>query len=81
MAGGRALRFDGPAQVELEVAFSVRDLRDYLTTQSNVEAALRAGEGLEELDAWLDAELMRFFDGGPRRFAYRGRAETARRVS
>ena len=80
--GGGMLGFERRVDVELQVDFTARGLRDYLTSQSNVEAALRAGARIEEVDAWLDGELAAFFDGAAARaFAYEGRAELARRVS
>ena len=76
------LRFTGRRAIDLEVDFSARELRDYLTTQSNVEAAVRAGTSVPEVDAWLDAELAPFFaDRATRRFAYRGGAEGARKAA
>jgi ubiquinone/menaquinone biosynthesis C-methylase UbiE len=61
-----------------EVSFSASALRSYLTTQSNVEAALRRGDSLGDIDAWLDRELAPFFEGSScRRFAYIGHAEIA----
>jgi SAM-dependent methyltransferase len=61
-----------------EVGFTAGELRNYLTTQSNIEAALRGGVALGEVDAWLDAELAPFFADEPsRRFFYTGLAEMA----
>lgn len=44
------------------IPFSALSLRNYLTTQSNVEVALEGGATLREIDAWLDAELAPFFE-------------------
>jgi ubiquinone/menaquinone biosynthesis C-methylase UbiE len=67
-------------EFKYEVSFSARTLRSYLTTQSNVEAALRRGDSLRDIDAWLDRELAPFFGSSPcRRFAYIGHAEIAGR--
>ena len=63
---------------DFEVEFSARELRDYLTTQSNVEMAISSGTTLDDVDRWLDSALARFFEGVDRRtFAYRGRADCA----
>lgn len=70
--------FVGELKLRYEVGFTAVELRSYLTTQSNVEAALRQGEKLPEVDAWLDHELAPFFgDAARRRFAYVGYAEIA----
>ncbi|MCA9987158.1 MAG: class I SAM-dependent methyltransferase [Anaerolineales bacterium] len=60
------------------VPFSAKTLGDYLTTQSNIEAALRTGASLNEIDDWLAAQLAPFFAAEPERaFVYLGRAEVA----
>jgi ubiquinone/menaquinone biosynthesis C-methylase UbiE len=67
-------------EFKYEVSFSASTLRSYLTTQSNVEAALQRGDSLRDIDAWLDRELAPFFEGSScRRFAYIGHAEIAGR--
>jgi ubiquinone/menaquinone biosynthesis C-methylase UbiE len=65
-------------RLDHEVTFTASGLRNYLTTQSNIEAALQRGESLQDIDAWLDGELTSFF--GHRRsrlFAYVGQLEIA----
>ena len=69
------LRYEGHEDVANPVAFSAYELRNYLTTQSNIDAVLRQHETLAEIDAWLDAELAQFFAGGSGTFAYPGRVE------
>ena len=60
------------------MTFTASELRNYLTTQSNVEAALQRGESLQDVDAWLDEELAPFFrHRRRRRFAYLGQVEIA----
>ena len=72
------LRFGGDRWLSFEVPFSARGLRNYLTTQSNVEAALRSGASIAEVDEWLDSELGRFFQGEQeRQFRYGCRAQIA----
>lgn len=64
--------------LSFEVGFSQDTLRNYFTTQSNVEAALRAGSSFAEVDGWLDAELAPFFEVHPeRRFVYACHVEVA----
>ncbi len=72
------LRFIERRAVEYEVRFDASELRCYLTTQSNVDAALEAGEALRDVDAWLSEELAPFFAVEPiRSFAYPGLLEVA----
>ena len=60
------------------VPFSALTLRNYLTTQSNVEVALDEGASLREVDEWLDAELAPFFSGDEEEsFVYGGYADFA----
>jgi hypothetical protein len=64
--------------LDYEVAFTATELRSYLTTSTNIEAALERGESLEDVDAWLAEELDPFFtERRSRRFAYLGQAEIA----
>ena len=77
-SGPAGLVFAERRKLEYEVGFTATGLRSYLTTQSNVEAALRLGASLRDVDAWLDEELAPFFAREPsRRFAYPGLAEIA----
>ncbi len=72
------LRFAEDRWLSFEVPFSARGLRNYLTTQSNVEAALRHGASITEVDEWLDSELGRFFRAQQeRQFIYGCRAQIA----
>jgi hypothetical protein len=72
------LAFAERLKLEYEVHFTARELRNYLTTSSNIEAALRSGAELPEVDAWLDGELAPFFREAPSMsFSYRGHAEIA----
>ena len=65
-------------KLSYEVSFTATELRNYLTTQSNIEAALRRGASLRDVDAWLDNELAPFFrDTASHRFAYIGYTEIA----
>lgn len=68
----RGLTPTEPHNVAMTVTFSALELRNYLTTQSNVSAALERGERLEAIDAWLDAEVGAFFGQGKETFEYRG---------
>jgi ubiquinone/menaquinone biosynthesis C-methylase UbiE len=63
---------------DYEVAFTADELRSYLTTSTNIDAALQGGESLQDVDAWLDEELRPFFrERRIHRFAYIGKAEIA----
>lgn len=63
---------------EYWIDFTRVELRSYLTTQSNVQVVLNAGEPSAAVDAWLDAELSEYFpSGGSESFAYHGRLEVA----
>jgi SAM-dependent methyltransferase len=70
------------ASVALSVPlrFSLAALRHYLTTQSNIAAALERGETLAEVDAWLEAELRPYFSQPVHTFRYLGQAEVVRRA-
>ncbi len=70
--------FTDERRLSYEVTFTAGELRSYLTTQSNIEAALRRGAALRDVDAWLDNELAPFFrEAASQRFAYIGYAEVA----
>lgn len=72
------LVFTDGRKLSYEVSFTAAELRSYLTTSSNIEAALRHGAALREVDAWLDNELDPFFrEAASHRFAYIGYAEIA----
>lgn len=72
------LVFAEERNLSYEVSFTATELRGYLTTQSNIEAALRRGTALRDVDAWLASELAPFFtDTASNRFAYIGTAEIA----
>ena len=73
-----SLVFVAEHRFQHEVTLTTDRLRNYLTTQSNVEAALRRGESLPDIDAWLDKELAPFFrERDSHRFVYVGHAEVA----
>lgn len=75
----RGFTYQGATSFEFDVGFSRDGLREYLTSQSNIEAALVNGATLEDVDVWLDAELAAFFRSGETRtFRYEGRADRAR---
>lgn len=63
--------------LRFQVDFSADELRGYFTTQSNVEAALRQGATLNEVDTWLRNELAPFFRAERERFEYIGAVEIA----
>jgi len=74
----RPLEFAEKRKLSYEVSLAAIELRSYLTTQSNIEAALRRGETLRDVDAWLDDELAPFFrESASQRFVYSGYAEIA----
>jgi len=76
--GKLPLAFADEQKLRYEVSFTATELRCYLTTQSNIEAALRRGASLGDVDGWLDGELAPFFrDSASHRFAYIGSAEIA----
>lgn len=76
--GKLSLVFADEQKLRYEVSFTATELRCYMTTQSNIEAALRRGASLRDVDAWLDEELAPFFrDSASHRFAYIGSAEIA----
>jgi ubiquinone/menaquinone biosynthesis C-methylase UbiE len=79
--GKLPLAFAYEQKLHYEVSFTATGLRCYLTTSSNIEAALRRGASLRDVDAWLDDELAPFFrDSASHRFAYVGSAEIAAAV-
>jgi SAM-dependent methyltransferase len=77
--GHSRFSYEGAVNFQFEVTFSRDGLREYLTSQSNIEAALDAGAALADVDDWLDAELARFIPSGDTRtFRYDGQADRAR---
>ncbi len=64
----------------MPVTFSALELRNYLTTQSNVSAALERGAALEAIDTWLDVAITPFYRQEQERFEYYGKVEVLERV-
>ena len=67
-------------KLSLPVQFTAHQLRNYLTTQSNIDVALQAGASLAEIDAWLNAALRPFFTNEKEVFAYFGGLTIVRRA-
>jgi len=78
--GDYALTPVGTHRLTMPVAFSALELRNYLTTQSNVSAALERGASLEATDAWLDAAIAPFYKQERERFEYIGKVQVLERV-
>jgi hypothetical protein len=57
---------------EMPVSFAQADLAGYLTTHSNVIAALAGGEPLDSVNDWLQTSLRPFFRGTPAAFPFSG---------
>lgn len=55
------LSFEGEESFKNEVFFSLDELILYLTTQSNISAAVATGKTYEEIESWLQASLKPFF--------------------
>lgn len=58
--------------LEPSLTLTATQLRNYLTTQSNVSTQLEAGESLEAIDSFLDAGLEALFRHDQERFSYPG---------
>jgi ubiquinone/menaquinone biosynthesis C-methylase UbiE len=72
------LLFVEQRKLAYEVGFTATELRSYLTTSSNIDAALQAGALLRDVDGWLEDELAPFFRGSEsQRFMYIGSADIA----
>lgn len=54
----------------LPLGFSRTELIGYLTTQSNIEAAVRAGASYAEIEAWLDTHIPRGEESADHPFRY-----------
>lgn len=54
------------------------ELRNYLTTQSNISAAVKRGESLADIDAWLDKGIEPHFSKAIETFEYKGHAGVLR---
>jgi SAM-dependent methyltransferase len=60
-----------PEEFENEVSFNRQQLISYLTTQSNIEAAVEKGiDNYEEIENWLEDELSPFFDTDARMHSF-----------
>lgn len=67
------LRFAGQESFTNEVSFSVEELSDYLTSQSNIIAATEGGrERVEGVRSWLVESLAPMFAGARATFAFGG---------
>jgi SAM-dependent methyltransferase len=63
------------------IVFTIEEFADYLTTQSNVIAAVERGiQSLAEIRAWLIAELRPLFRGSTGTFLYEGTITYARKA-
>ena len=78
--GDYPLNHIGTHQLTLPVTFSALELRSYLTTQSNVSAALERGETLAMIDAWLDTAIAPFYRQAQERFEYFGQVNVLERT-
>jgi ubiquinone/menaquinone biosynthesis C-methylase UbiE len=67
--------------LELPVYFNALELRNYLTTQSNVTKALTSGQTIEAIDQWLDNQLKPFFNKNRKQFSYLIKGEIAQKKS
>ena len=59
---------------------SASELRNYLTTQSNISVGVENGEALADIDTWLDKSLSRYFKKSVEIFEYKGKAAVLRRT-
>ena len=67
---------DTPPEFENEIMFDKQQLINYLTTQSNIEAAvMNGGMDYEAVEKWLAVELKPFFEpaGTAQRFYFSNR--------
>ena len=78
--GDYALTLVEAHELTAPVSFTAMELRNYLTTQSNVSAGLERGEALEVVDAWLDASLASLFQEVSEHFGYDGKVEVLERL-
>lgn len=79
-SGNYALTYVATHELTMPVNFSALELRNYLTTQSNVSAAIEHGETLEAIDVWLDAAIEPLYRHERERFEYYGKVEVLKRV-
>ena len=76
------LRLAGRERYTNEVSFSVEELADYLTTQSNVTAAVESGaESLESVRAWLAGSLAPIFERPRGTFRFGGVIEYLQKIT
>lgn len=57
---------------------SALELRNYLTSQSNISLALEKGDSLSAVDEWLDASIAPYFSRDKEAFDYRGQCAVVR---
>jgi SAM-dependent methyltransferase len=69
-SGDENLRLVGAAKGALPVRLTRQSLIGYLTTQSNVEAAVQAGHSYEAIEAKLDRDMPEFEGEGEFRYGY-----------
>jgi len=78
--GDYGLEVEQAVRLSLPQRLSAFELRNYLTTQSNISVAVEAGEPLSEIDTWLDKEIAPYFSQPVEVFEYRGQAAVLRRT-
>ena len=61
--GDYGLELEKGVRLSFPQQLSAFELRNYLTTQSNISAAVEQGESLSDVDAWLDESLAPYLLG------------------
>lgn len=70
--GDYSFKLEKQLPLSIPQTMSAPALRNYLTSQSNISAAVENGEPLEDIDAWLDTSLEPLFEHPIETFAYEG---------
>ena len=78
--GDYGLEVEQAVLLSLPQRLSALELRNYLTTQSNISVAVEAGEPLSAIDACLDEEIAPYFSQPVEVFEYKGQAAVLRRT-
>jgi hypothetical protein len=66
--------------MDLRVDFNNIELRNYLLTQSNIDAAIENGDSLESIECWIEEGIEPFFKSKKEQFIYSCELSIAQRI-
>ena len=72
--------YEGELNIRFDYHMNQDELRELLTTQSNIQQAVENGQSLESIDSYLNKELNQFFETERKTINFKGNGQYAKRV-